>query len=311
MGNFDQLIEAAIEHLRRRLLARGWSSTEISALCRRIENLNFPGLLAVLGTGKKRSRLLGAELVGEAAQDVAFAAPLDENLEPGAVRRFLKSVLHENVSLADVPVRESEGKERRREIFEEGISALARRGGMSLTGEQAERVTDLLATGEFYRDIASTTAAALATAHELPLAIAEDIRWSPRAIRLLIALMRDLRGTPASAWQVFAELRDGHLDDPPAVMTHTLKALYATASIAAISYMIRTLLAKDNETFRLAVVLYARSAGIPIEDADLDVLRESVFSTDDPNLGPILERAIERLEENLGRSFLVGVLERL
>jgi hypothetical protein len=311
MGNFDQLIEAAIEHLRGRLLARGWSSTEIAVLCGRIENLNFPGLLAVLGTGKKRSGLLGAELLGEAAKDVAFEAPPDENLEPGAVQRFLKVVLHENASLADVPVRKSEGEERKREIFEQGISALARRGGMSFTGEQVERVADLLATGEFYCDIASTTAAILATAHELPLAIAEDIRWSPRAIRLLLALSRDLRGTPASAWAVFAQLRGGKLERPPALLTRTLRTLYATASIAAISEMIRTLLAKDNETFRLAVVLYARSAGIPIEDADLDVLRESVFNTDDPDLGPTLDRAIERLEENLGRNFLIGVLERL
>jgi hypothetical protein len=311
MGNFDQLIEAAVEHLRRRLLSRGWSSTEIATLHKRIENLNFPSLLAVLGTGKKRSGLLGAELLGEAAQDVAFEAPPDENLETGAVRRFLKAVLHENASLRDVPVRESEGEERKREIFEQGISALARRGGMSFTGEQVERVADLLATGEFYRDIASTTAATLATAHALPLAIAEDIRWSPRAIRVLLALSRDLRGTPASAWAVFAQLRSGKLERPPALLTHTLRVLYATATLATISEMIRSLLAKDNETFRLAVVIYARSAGIPIEDADLDVLRESAFNTDDPNLGPILDVAIERLEENLGRHFLFGVLERL
>jgi hypothetical protein len=311
MGNFEQLIEVATEHLRKRLLARGWSSTEIATLCERIESLNFPGLLAVLGIGKKRSGLLGAELLGEAAQDVAFEAPPDENLEAGAVQRFLRAVLHENASLADVPVRESEGEERKREIFEQGISALARRGGMSFTGEQVERVADLLATGEFYRDIASTTAATLATAHELPLAIAEDIRWSPRAIRLLLALSRDLRGTPASAWSVFVQLRDGKLEQPPALLTDTLRTLYATASIAAISEMIRTLLAKDNETFRLAIVLYARSAGIPIEDADLDVLRESVFNTDDPNLGPTLDRAIERLEEDLGRDFLTGALDRL
>jgi hypothetical protein len=182
---------------------------------------------------------------------------------------------------------------------------------MSFTGEQVKRVADLLATGEFYRDIASTTAATLVTAHELPLAIAEDIRWSPRAIRLLLALSRDLRGTPASAWAVFAQLRGGRLERSPALLTRTLRILYETASIAAISEMIRTLLAKDNETFRLAVVLYARSAGIPIEDADLDVLRESAFNTDDPDLGPTLYGAIERLEENLGRNFLIGAIGRL
>ena len=50
MGNFEQLIEAAIEHLRGRLLAQGWSSTEIAKLFGRIEIVHFPGLLAVLGS---------------------------------------------------------------------------------------------------------------------------------------------------------------------------------------------------------------------------------------------------------------------
>jgi len=208
-------------------------------------------------------------------------------------------------------VRESESEDIKQRLFKKGISALARRSGLTLSLDQTQRLADLLANGEFFRDISSATAVTLSNARGLPLAVAEDIRWSPRAIRLLFALMRDLRGSPASAWKVFAELRGGHLEDPPAVLTHTLRVLYETASIAAISEMIRALLAKDNETFRLAVVLYARSAGIPIEDADLDVLRESAFNTDDPDLGPVLVRAIERLEESLGRDLLIGVLQNL
>ena len=311
MGNFDRLIEAAIEHLRRRLLAKGWSSTEIAALCEQIESLNFPSLLAVLGTGRNRSGLLGAELLDAAAQDVVFEAPPDRDLKLGTVQRFLKEVLRLHVPLSEISVRESEGIEIKQELFRKGVSALAMRSGLTLSLDQTARVADLLANGEFFRDIGSATATTLSAVHGLPLAVAEDIRWSPRAIRLLFALIRDLRGTPVSAWKVFTELRGGQLDDPPTVLAHTLRVLYATASIAAISEMIRTLLAKDNETFRLAVVLYARSAGIPIEDADLDVLRESAFNTDDPDLGPTLVRAIERLEESLGRNFLVGVLDRL
>ncbi len=311
MGNFDQLIEAAIEHLRGRLLARGWSSTEIAALCGQIESLNFPGLLAVLGTGENRSGLLGAELLNAAAQDVVFEASPDRELKLGTVQRFLKEVLRLHVSLSELSVRESESDEIKQELFRKGVSALAMRSGLTISLDQTARVADLLANGEFFRDIGSATATTLVTVHGLPLAVAEDIRWSPRAIRLLLAVMRDLRGTPVSAWKVFTGLRGGHLDDPPTVLTRTLKVLYATASIAAISEMIRTLLAKDNETFRLAVILYARSAGVPIEDADLDVLRDSVFNTDDPDLGPTLVRAIERLEANLGRNFLIGVLGRL
>ncbi len=311
MGNFDQLIGAAIEHLRGRLFARGWSSTEIGALVGRIERLNFPGLLAVLGTGNRRSGLLGAELLSAAAQDVAFEGPPDERLEPGAVQRFLKDVLQRHISLSDIPVRESEGEELKYERFKQGVAALARRSGMLPSLAQTERIASLLSNGEFFRDIGSATAATLWTVRTLPLAVAEDIHWSPRAIRLLFALRRDLRGTPASAWTVFGQLRGGELDDPPAMLSNTLRILYETASIAAVSEMIRTLLAKDNESFRLAVVLYARSAGIPIEEADLDVLRESVFNTDEPDLGPALVRAIGRLEENLGRNFLNGVLDRL
>ncbi len=311
MGHFDRLIEAAIEHLRGRLLSRGWSSTEIEGLSGRIARLNFAGRLAVLGTGKRRSGLLGAELLNAAAQDVAFEASPDAGLKPGSVQRFLKQVLHHQASLSEISVRESEGEAFRHKMFEQGISALARRSGLALSRGQLERVAQLLATGEFFRDIGSATAATLSTVRALPLALAKDIRWSPRAIRLLFALRRDLRGTPASVWTLFAQLRGGDLDDPPVLLTHTLTALYATASVAAIAEMIRTLLAKDNETFRLAVILYARSAGVPIEDADLDVLRESVFNTDDPDLGPALVQAIERLEENLGRNFLIGVLDRL
>ncbi len=311
MGNFDQLTEAAIEHLRRRLLAKGWSSTEIAALCGQIESLNFPGLLAVLGTRENRSGLLGEELLNAAAQDVVFEATPDRELQLGTVQRSLKEVFRLHVSLSDLSVRESESDEIKQELFRKGVSALAMRSGLTISLDQTAGAADLLANGRFFRDIGSTTATTLFAVHGLPLAVAEDIRWSPRAIRLLFALMRDLRGTPVSAWKVFTQLRGGQLDDPPTVLTHTLRVLYATASIAAISEMIRTLLAKDNETFRLAVVLYARSAGVPIEDADLDVLRESAFNTDDPDLGPTLVRAIERLEENLGRNSLMDALDRL
>ena len=311
MGNFDQLIEAAVEHLRVRLLARGWSSTEIAALCGRINSLGFTGLLAVLGTGKQRSGLLGAELIKAAAQDVAFEAAPDVGLTPGNIQRFLREVLRRHVPLSDVAVRKLESEERKQELFRKGVAALAGRSGLTPSLDQRDRLAHLLATGEFFRDIGSVTAVTLSTVRAQPLAVAEDIPWSPRGFRLFFALMRDLRGTSASTWKVFAELRGGQIDEPPAMLTHTLRTLYATASIAAISEMIRILLAKDNETFRLAVVLYARAAGIPIEDADLDVLRESVFNTDDPDLGPTLYGAIERLEETLGRNFLIGAIDRL
>jgi hypothetical protein len=311
METFSERIEAAIEFLRKRLLARGWNTTEIDGLTTRIEQLNFPGLLAVFGAGQQRSGLLGAELLSAAAQDVAFEASPDLGLKPGAIQRFLKDVLHRHIALAKIPVRASESEEIKRKRFEKGVGALAQRSGLAPSLDQTKRVADLLARGEFFRDVGSTTAATLSTLRTMPLAVARDVRWFPRAIALLFAIRRDLRGTPASVWKVFAQLRSGNLDDPPAVLANTLRALYATASIAAVSETIRTLLAKDNETFRLAVVLYARSAGIPIEEADLDVLRESAFGADDPDLGPVLAGAIARLEKNLGRVFLVGVLDRL
>ncbi|HXV37451.1 MAG TPA: hypothetical protein VEC18_09895 [Myxococcota bacterium] len=311
MAHFERLTDAALEHLRTRLLGRGWSSTEIDGLATRFRKLGFAARLAVLAAGRRRVGLLGAELIKAASQDVAFEFAPKVGVTPGAVQRFLREVLHRHRPLSEVSVRESEGEQHKRELFEKGVTALARRAGFPLSTEQVERVAALLATGEFFRDIGAATAAMLSTVRALPLAIARDIRFSLRAIRLLFALRRDLRGTDASLWSLFKRLRGGSLDDPPALLSETMRALYANASLAQTAEMIRTLLAKDNETFRLAIVIYARSAGVPIEDADLDVLRETVFNTDSPDLGPALVQAVERLEATIGRSFLNGVLDRL
>ncbi|MBW2716043.1 MAG: hypothetical protein JRD03_08200, partial [Deltaproteobacteria bacterium] len=133
MGNFERLIEAAIEQLRGRLLARGWSSTEIAKLCGQIERLGFPGLLAMLGTGENQSGLFGVELLRAAAQDVAFESSPDEDLQPGTVQRFLESALRRHISLAELSVRESESVEIKQDLFRRGVSALAKRSGLTLT----------------------------------------------------------------------------------------------------------------------------------------------------------------------------------
>ena len=310
MGKFDRLLADGLEGMRERLLAKGWSSTEIADFSARIERLNFAGLLGVLATAKKRSGPLGVELLRGAAFDAA-AETATGGLEAAAVQGLLTGVFGRHQSLTDLGAPGLGAPELKNKVFERAVASLARRSGIAITPDQAKQVASLVASGEFFRDIASATAVALFALRGIPLALAADLKWSPRAIFVLLALMRDLRGTPFSVRTLFFDLLDGEIDEPPAVLSHTLRALYATASVAAISEMIRTLIAKDNQTIRLAIVLYARSAGIPIEDADLDVLRESVFNTGNPDLGPALVRAIERLEGHFGRDILKGVLEHL
>ena len=111
--------------------------------------------------------------------------------------------------------------------------------------------------------------------------------------------------------RVVGDLRDGQLDHAPALMTHTLRWLYGAASVKSVADMMATLLAPENESFRLALVLYARANGIPLEPEHLDALRTSVFDTEAPDLGPLLVVGVTELRERYGDEGMEGALRTM
>jgi hypothetical protein len=110
---------------------------------------------------------------------------------------------------------------------------------------------------------------------------------------------------------VVIDLLDGDLDKSPVVLGHTLRSLYGFATLASTVKMIRALISPDNQTVRLAIALYARANGIPITPEDLDILRDRVFNLENPDLGPALIAAWDRLEDRVGGEKAKAILARL
>jgi hypothetical protein len=75
---------------------------------------------------------------------------------------------------------------------------------------------------------------------------------------------------------------------------------------------VRRIIAPDNETVRLAILLYARTHGIPLTPEGLDALRDGPLDSRDPDLGPALAAGVRALSaQRGGEPGVIAVLSRL
>ncbi len=112
--------------------------------------------------------------------------------------------------------------------------------------------------------------------------------------------------------QLAADLLDGQLDRPPSPLTNTLRWLYGNAAATAVAETVRRIIARDNETARLAILIYARAHGIPLTPEGLDALHDGPLNPQDPDLGPALAAGVQALAaQRGGEQGVVGVLRRL
>ena len=306
MNKLDRLLDRGLEHFAGRLSASDHDDGRVEELTDLVGELNFPALLAFLGTSENASGPVGPELLGEAAKQVASAPPFPGlGIASEDVERVLKEVLVHRAS-------PGAGAQLRDQILEKGVEAALDQLGVPISPDHARRVARLLATGEFYRDVADATAAIAFTVPGLPIELVKDVRRLPHRVpRLLLAVARDVGGTAFSVPVIIGDLLDGSLDNPPVVLRHTFTALYRFASVASTARMIADLLDPENETVRLAILVYARANGVPLDEGDLELLRTSVFGTSQPDLGPVLVRAFERLEKERGGDEVLRILERM
>jgi hypothetical protein len=109
-----------------------------------------------------------------------------------------------------------------------------------------------------------------------------------------------------------ARILDGQLDRPPSPLTNTLRWLYGNAAATAVAETVRRIIARDNETARLAILIYARAHGIPLTPEGLDALHDGPLNSQDPDLGPALAAGVQVLTaQRGGEPGVVGVLRRL
>jgi hypothetical protein len=188
------------------------------------------------------------------------------------------------------------------EPIRKALEAVAKRRGVPVTPTEVHEVVELLTTGELFGDLRDGLAAAVQLVPRAPSALVEDaLRLGDLPQQLAEAIRLDLRDDPApSARRLLEDLRDGRLDTRRRILTHTLGVLLDRAAPGLLVGTLRTLIAPDNQTFRLAIVVYARLNGVDIDVEDLDAVYEAL-DPDNPDLGRLLDRGLERIREKTGR----------
>lgn len=310
MTAYDRLRAAALDALGQRLAEQGFQPDERAQLLDTISGMNFPAFLGLLGTSGTPGEDIGQQLLHTAAVQVANT-PAVKQLHLGAddVERVLTAVFVHgaapDTALADPAARDV--------VLRTALDQLATRVGVPITPDQVSEAITLLSTGEFYHDLGSALAASAFAVRSLPIDLVQDVGHLPfRLIRLATAVAQDLAGTPFVAVHVLEDLlADGKLDHPPGVLRHTMACLLGFATVATTARTISDLIAPDNRSIRLAIVVYARANGIPLQESDLDLLRQNVLNTGTPDLGPVLVAAVSRFLDRSGKDQVLAALRQV
>lgn len=287
MKGFDGLWKVAVDRI------------QGERLVDHLRALDFPAAVALLGVGQAAARAPGPELLEQVGAQVG-----------GADGERLRHALHQ-LFVARKPPGEAGSEDVLIRALQVG-GGIAR-PGLPVTPEEAAQVLDLLRSGEFFSDAAGTTSAVLQLTRQLPGALVRDIPRTPRRLdELGEALVRDGADAFGHISEIAADLLDGQLDRPPSSLTNTLRWLYGNAAAAAVAETVRRIIGRDNETARLAILLYARAHGIPLTPEGLDALRDGPLDTRDPDLGPALAAGVRALTaQRGGEQGVIGVLRRL
>ena len=287
MKGFDGLWNAAVDRI------------QGERLVDQLRALDFPAAVAVLGVGQAPSPATPPDLLDEVAGRVG-----------GADGERLRHVLQQ-LFVARKPPDEAGQREVLTRAIQVG-GGIAR-PGLPVTPEEAAKVLDLLRSGEFFSDVAGTTSAVVQLTHALPRALIRDVPRTPsRLDELGEALVRDGADALGHISQLAVDLLDGQLDRPTSPLTNTLRWLYGNAAAAAVAETVQQIIARDNETARLAILIYARAHGIPLTPEGLDALHDGAFNPQNPDLGPARAAGVQALAaQHGGARGVLGVLRRL
>jgi len=179
-----------------------------------------------------------------------------------------------------------------------------------LTLKEQEEAVRLLESGEFYQDIAGSLAAVYRVVPEVPLKLIQGL---PQTVvespEYLNALAKDILDVSNNKRVVDSFLGKLKLWDSsgkklpksrPKILSNTLAQVYKNPGTNGIAGVITALIAPENKSLRLAIIVYARVNGIKISNEDLDALIAGPLKTTNPDLEPLLEQAIASMEKQYG-----------
>ena len=162
-----------------------------------------------------------------------------------------------------------------------------------LSPEEAKRSLELIKSGEIFNDIfySFNVIFSLITNPERFTHLGDNFKSHIKAVfQLPKSLISDLN--PQSVFErVSAQIervkKREQLEDP-VILNNTLKTVFLAPEVGNTVEVVSTLLAPENESLRIAVLVYARLNGINLEQKDIDEVRGTILNKDDPKLGALL-----------------------
>lgn len=172
---------------------------------------------------------------------------------------------------------------------------------LPITPAEARQLVDLLSAPDGLAvEVAEVGTGLDALLARLPEALVHDALDMPaRHLGLLRALVADTVGL--GGWL-------GGRPEP--VFGRTIRALHRAQTLTTAAALLDRLTRPENRTIRLVVVLTARAHGVPMDAADLDVLRGAVLRAESGDLAPVVARAVTRLVQLYGRDGVRLLLTR-
>lgn len=266
---------------------------------------DFPGPFAVLTRLQDPRELVGKDLLEQLATTIA---PQVTGGDASKIGTLLTAILAE-------PRQPGRVTEEDRTLFMQILPMVANRAagqlGIPIEIEDARAALNLLLSGEFFRDAVDFSTVVLRTVPRLPLVAVGGIPRLPATLfGLLRGIVSDTLRFPDDMRTFIDGMVSGANDPDVPFLRNTLVRLYDVGTVREVAGLLRALIAPENETARLALVLYAQANGIPITQQHLDVLRDSILNAEDPQLAPILEAGIGFLRERY-QGELLGRLQGL
>jgi hypothetical protein len=285
-NEFDRLVEQATTALQ--TTAPGYTSNQASRLAEAVHELNFAGLIVLLA-GKSFAEPTGTDFVEDAASAVHGEFGAHPSIDRQRITALLRHAFRKLRRPSDIEMDPA----MRHMILESGLKHLSDRANLPHANkEEIAEIIRLLETGAFSGDASDVTQAVYGSITGFPddaLGMLQDpglARWPADTLR---ALCRDARSTsPANG--------------TTPVLQETLREFQELPPAGRTAAMLRGVLARENRTVRLALILYARSHGV--SDIDDDAIDKVVLALDPthPDLRPLLLDAADRLKTGYGPS---------
>jgi len=160
-----------------------------------------------------------------------------------------------------------------------------------LRPDEVEAVIGLIHSGELFRDFVFT----LTRIFKLILNELGNVKSIPSIIPNLSKIPAAVVSDLINVWEFLRRLdqlieliKSGKPAKNPEIINNTLKTVFHIAIIGDAIDTANSLFSEENQSLRIALLVYARLHKINLEEGDIDEVRKTILNKDNPELGDFL-----------------------